>query len=334
MAGAGGAPCTVVAPEAPVACVAPEAPPARRRDPHNGSVKSTRGALRAGTAVLALVLVAGCGGSGDSSRGAASPLPSASASAGKASPGTTPRGKTTKPGAPAAKPSTKPSTGTATGSGGGSGGGSTGGTTGGSGSQTRSAPAPTKPGSYTYDVKGKASASNGQSEDINGTATLKVAAPAGSTQRSTLSSEQNSTEQDLVFTSGGILLARLKVNSQMGAIEFRPAKPVLAMPSPPTTGRTWSWSMTSTDGKTKADYSGRITGTERVTIGGVAVDTVVVESTLKLSGDGYTLTQESRANHDPSRSLRVKEKSRSVATFGVYGGTADTTNQLRSLTPR
>jgi hypothetical protein len=300
--------------------------------PHTGRVKRPRIVL----AGVALVLLAtACGGEDKPSADATPEVTSTSSATPGAKPGGASASPTAKPGQATTRPSAggQPSGGTsgavATTTGGGT---ST--TTGGAGAAQTS----TKPGSYTYDLKGKAAGPDGRSQDVSGSSTLTVEAAVGNKQRSSMSSDQGKTEQDLVHSSG-TKIARLKVTSPLMNIEFRPASPVLAVPQPAPVGRTWSWTMKSTDGKTKADFRGKILGTETVTIGGVRVDTVVFESTLTLSGNingaPYTYTQKSRSNYDAKRLLRVKERSQLTVTYsGAPAGSGDTTSTLRSVNPR
>lgn len=300
--------------------------------PHTGGVKTPR--LVLASTALALFL-AGCGGD-DKPSATASPEESSTTSP---SPGAKPGGASSNP-TTKSSTTTKPST-----TGGSTSGGSSGATstTGGGGSSTSGSSAPdraqtsTQAGSYTYNIKGTASGPDGRSQDVTGSSTLKVDPAVGNKQRSSMESDQGKTEQDLVHDEG-TKIARLKVTSPLMTIEFRPGTPVLAFPKPATAGRTWAWTMKSTDGKTTADFRAKILSTETVTIGGVRVDTVVFESTLKLSGTinnaPYTYTQQSRSNYDQKRLLRVKERSQLTVTYnGAPAGKGDTTSTLQSVKP-
>ena len=280
---------------------------------------------------LSVLALAGCSGSSSSEQQQDDPVVRAPGSA-------TPSGKalggaaSAKPGQKAAAGGTTPTGGTAAGT---SGGGSSGGTTG-----TAPAPAAGKPGSssagstapgdYTYDSSGTVTA--GTPRAVKGTATLTVDPAAGPKQHSVLEGDQGRTEQDVVHGSTGTTLARLLLTNPAFTKEFKPAKPVLVVPSPPTVGKSWSWTMTSTDGKTKASLTARITKTESVTVGGVKVNTAVVESTLKLTGD-VTYTGKMRTNYDASRRLQVKERTQGNGMVGGFAFTTDITSVLRSTKP-
>lgn len=287
---------------------------------NNGGVKLRTPALIA--LPLTVLLAAGCGGSSTPKKQADDPVVATTAPGTKApKPGSSP-GK-------AGRPATKPSAGSTSGSGGA--------TTAPTQGQPGGAPAGqavthTAPGTYTYDAKGTVTA--GQTQDTSGAVTWTVDKAVGDRQHSAMKGEQGGgSEQDLVRRSDGTYLARLKINGGGFAKEFRPAKPVLGIPKPATAGRTWSWTMTSTDGKTKAAYSASFVKTETVTIGGTKVNTWVIQSTLKLSGDiDYTVRE--TGNYDTTRLIEVKKRAQGSGAFGGFTFTSDSTSTLRSLTPR
>jgi len=282
---------------------------------------------------LSALALSGCSGSSSSEQQQDDPVvraPASGSPSGKALGGAA----SAKPGQSAAAPGgTAPTGGTAPG---GTGGGTGGGTT------TGTAPAPaggqagsssagsTAPGAYMYDSSGTVTA--GTPRAVKGTATLTVDPAAGPKQHSVLEGDQGRTEQDVVHGSTGTTLARLLLTNPAFTKEFKPAKPVLVVPSPPTVGSSWSWTMTSTDGKTKAALTARITKTESVTVGGVKVNTAVVESTLKLTGD-VTYTGKMRTNYDPSRRLQVKERTQGSGMVSGFAFTTDITSVLRSTKP-
>jgi hypothetical protein len=106
----------------------------------------------------------------------------------------------------------------------------------------------------------------------------------------------------------------------------------LLVPDPATVGRSWSWTATSTDGKTTAAVTARITGRETVTIGGAATPTTIIESTLKLTGD-ITYTAHMRNWADLTHRLSVKEHTQGEGMFGTVSFTTDTTSVIRSTQP-
>lgn len=287
--------------------------------------------LPALAALSALALV-GCSGSSSSEQQQDDPVvraPASGSPSGKALGGAA----SAKPGQSAAAPGgTAPTGGAAAGT---SGGGTSGGTTGGApapaaGKQGSSSAGSTAPGAYTYDSSGTVTA--GTPRPVKGTATLTVDPAAGEKQHSVLEGDQGRTEQDVIHGSTGTTLARLQLTNPAFTKEFKPAKPVLVVPSPPTVGKSWSWTMTSSDGKTKASLTAKITKTESVTVGGVKINTTVVESTLKLTGD-VTYTGKMRTNYDPSRRLQVKERTQGSGMVSGFAFTTDITSVLRSTKP-
>jgi hypothetical protein len=210
------------------------------------------------------------------------------------------------------------------------------GTTPGSGSAARTstarktAPGTTAAGTYTYDTSGTVTV--GTPKDASGTATLTVDPASSGKQHSVLADDQGRTEQDVVARTAGAFLARLVISNPAFAKEFRPASPVLLVPEPATPGRAWSWTATSTDGKTRVAVSARITRRETLTIGGAATPTSLVTSTLKLTGD-VTYTAQLQTWYDPAHRLSVKEHTRGNGTFGGVAFTTDVTSVLRSTRP-
>lgn len=278
--------------------------------------------------VASVLLLAGCGGSSSSSRSSATSAPtSASLGAASASPSGA-AGSTATTGAdgqsgqasgasaaPAGTGAAAPAQpgGTATG-----------------GSSTATGSSSTAPGAYTYDISGTVTV--GTAQDASGTATLTVDRPAGARQHSVLKSDRDRTEQDVVVRTNGTYLVRLSITNPAFSKEFRPAAPVLLVPDPADPGRSWSWTATSTDGKTTVQVSARIARRETLTIGGVRTPTSVVTSTLKLTGD-VTYTGRMETWYDAAHRLSVKEHTRGEGTFGGVAFTTDVTSVLRSTRP-
>jgi hypothetical protein len=195
---------------------------------------------------------------------------------------------------------------------------------------TKTAPGTTAPGSYTYDTSGTVTA--GTPRDASGTATLTVDPASGGKQHSVLADDQGSTDQDAIGRTTGTYLARLAIANPAFNKEFRFTTPVLLVPEPAAPGRSWSWTATSTDGKTTVAVSARITRRENVTVGGVPTPTSLVTSTLKLTGD-VTYTAQMQTWYDPAHRLSVKDHSRGNGTFGGVAFTTDITSVLRSTRP-
>lgn len=267
-------------------------------------------------------LLAGCGGSSSPSPGAQAPSPGTSSPTAASSGqtlgpgGSAPAGTSGAP-APGAAGASTPASAAAT-----------------SGQVTNNGGATgvsfTKPGTYTYDTSGTVTA--GSSRDASGTATLTVDPPSGGQQHTLLGTDQGRTEQDLVVRRDGTYLARLVITNPAFSKEFRPAQPVLLLPSPTTDGRTWSWQTISTDGKTTASVTAKIAGRETLTVEGARTATTIVESTLRLTGD-ITYTAQLKTWYDEAHRLTAKEHTKGNGTFGGLQFTTDVTNVLRSTAP-
>lgn len=287
---------------------------------------------RSGLAVVtvALVFLVGCGGDGDSggeqSSDSTKPAPTSSTILGgdaplAAGPSTTTAPPAGGPGptkagsASAASPSpttTRPAGGRA------------------------AAPTPanvtTTPGRYRYASTGTFSAGVSGEQRRSGESILTVDPPAGADQHSLRQGDNRSTEQILRFQPDGIYVVMLKVTDQGLTKEFRPAQPVLAFPYAAPVGRTWSWRMTSTDGKTTVETSFRIERTEAVAVGPESVAAVVVQADLVTSGD---LT--SRGTQTlwvaESRRLVVREQSATNGMFGAFSFRSTAEERLLQLSP-
>jgi hypothetical protein len=185
------------------------------------------------------------------------------------------------------------------------------------------------PGTYTYETSGTVTA--GTPRDASGTATLTVDPPAAGRQHSLLGTDQGRTEQDVFVQPSGTYLVRLTITNPAFSKEFKPTTGLL-VPDPPTTGRSWSWQATSTDGKTTAAVTARVTGRETLTIGGDATPTIVIESTLRLTGD-VTYTGHMQNWYDGAHRLSVKDHTKGNGAIGTVQFTTDITSVLRSTKP-
>ena len=185
-------------------------------------------------------------------------------------------------------------------------------------------------GSYAYDVRGTVTA--GTSRPVEGTSTLTVEPVAGGEQRSVREGEQGRTEQAVVSGTDGAYLSSYSLTNPAFSKQFRPEPPVLLAPMRTPAGRTWSWSMTSTDGATTARAAHRVLRDEVVVVGGERVACVVVQTDLVLSGDvdyrGRTTTWLSRRY-----ALPVREAARGEGTVSGFPFSTDTTSTLRSVRP-
>lgn len=156
---------------------------------------------------------------------------------------------------------------------------------GGGGSASSDSARPATPGTYTYNRTGKASATGFGEQSLDGPVSLKVDPIANGEQRSLESSSEGEVEQVLRLLPEGAYFTLIRQSTTGFNKEFRPNPPVLAVPTAPAVGRTWSWTVTSTDGKTTINASFKVDRKENLTIGGEQVSTVVLVVNLKASGD-------------------------------------------------
>jgi hypothetical protein len=197
------------------------------------------------------------------------------------------------------------------------------------------APAPsgaaaTRPGRYRYASTGTFSAGLTGEQRRSGESVLTVDPPAGADQHSLREGDNRSTEQVLRFQADGIYIVVLEVTEQGLAKEFRPSPPVLAFPYGAAAGRTWSWRMTSTDGKTTVEGNLRIERTESVQVGSDAVPAVVVRAALATTGDIASRGTQTLWVAE-GRRLVVREQSRTEGSFGAISFRSTAEEQLLSL---
>jgi len=168
---------------------------------------------------------------------------------------------------------------------------------------------------------------------VNGSATLVVSAVRNGRQSSTVRNAQGETTQELLVRDAGSYLADLKIKAQgLPDKEFAFATAVLLLPDPARVGSSWSWGGRSTDGKTTVAASNKVVRTETLTIGGKAVQTVVLQTHLVLSGD-IDYTADVTTWVAPSLRLPVKDHTVGKGTaFGVPFS-FDVTDVMRSTTP-
>jgi hypothetical protein len=278
-------------------------------------------------ALASVLVLAGCGGSSSPAASKPDGIPSTAVGVGSSPSAPAPGGSaaaSTSGGAAAGK-----TTGTAATTSGGT--GTAGSTTTGAATDNGGTSSPfAAPGTYTYDTSGTVTA--GSSRDASGTATLTVDPPAAGRQHSLLGNDQGRTEQDVTVKTGGTFLVKLVITNPAFDKTFQPPSPVLLVPDPPTTGRTWSWTAKSTDGKTTAAVTARIKGQETLTIGGTPTPTTLIESTLQLTGD-ITYTAHMQNWVDRAHRLSVKDHTKGEGSFGAVTFTSDITSVIRTTKP-
>lgn len=201
------------------------------------------------------------------------------------------------------------------------------------GVNTAPAPSPfTPPGRYRYASSGTFSAGTTGGQRRSGESILTVDPPAGNDQHSFRQGDGRSIEQILRFQTDGIYIVMLEVTEQGIAKQFRPLAPVLALPSRAPAGRTWSWRMTSTDGKTSLEASFLAERSEQVRVGPETVDTSVVKATLVTTGDVASRGTQTLWVAE-SRRLVVREESTTDGTFGAFTYRSTAKEELLHLDP-
>jgi hypothetical protein len=146
--------------------------------------------------------------------------------------------------------------------------------------------------------------------------TLEV--KAGSTaQRRTVVVRYSPERDDTVtgdFSGGAVRLLRSVARVAVGAYEqkteFAPTPPIVLLPTDPAVAKTFSGRF---DGERSGSYSGKVLRRERVVVGTVPVDAVVVEERVTFSGD-VAGTVKTVTWWDPARRLPVKQKTDMTVT--------------------
>ena len=197
---------------------------------------------------------------------------------------------------------------------------------------------PPAPGTYRYDTSGSSKFGT-QTSSPPPVTTLVVDPPAGTRQHSALDARDGSgngsvTETTLDFQPQGVLLVELKITTKAGFVndvtDFVANPPALVAPTGVHPGQSVEFDLSGsgTNAHVKVDF----VRTERLTIGGQAVDTLVAHQVATLSGK-ITGTQTSDTKTSTQYDLTVFNHT--VADVTAYGIQAhsDITSQLQKLTP-
>ena len=139
-------------------------------------------------------------------------------------------------------------------------------------------------GKYTYDLSGSYTFA-GKSQNYP-TTTLLGEVPTKRNQwiESTSTDDGKIVQYEEEARSDGNYLLSLKfTDAQKQTIEFKPATPVLALPTPLAQGKSWSWDLKSADGQQSYTAQFQINGQETVTIGGTPVASSIVKMTSTLT---------------------------------------------------
>jgi hypothetical protein len=179
---------------------------------------------------------------------------------------------------------------------------------------------PTTPGKYTYHLTGQ-----GNGQNIDTQLTMTVDPPTGGDQHSTTQTQQGSEEQTLRYQANGLYLVELKLNAGFIQKDFTPNPPALQYPEPATIGKTWSWSVTSSDGKTTVNTSFQVLRTENQTVGSETVPTTVLKVTITTSGD---IVSKSDSTYWISEKYRLIVRTDSTADTTSPIVTHSTTSQV------
>lgn len=206
-----------------------------------------------------------------------------------------------------------------------------GGTAGG-GASAVTGPQTAEPGTYTYDVTGKARTTLGD-RPLPPEASTVAGAPDGVSQSFRRDSEQGSTAQVLRFDADGVKLVRQTASGPTGSFELEPEEPALVVPYPATAGRTWTHDMKSKDGKTTVHSTSTVLRAEKVTVGGEAVDAVVIQTTTKTIGE-FTVTADSTTWWSLKHSIAVRTDTKARGSYTGMEFETDTSERLRSLDPK
>jgi len=185
-------------------------------------------------------------------------------------------------------------------------------------------------GSYDEQTSGTLTTAYGTS-NVGGASTLTAATAMGSSQRLTASSPGSSLMEKIVFTDDGALVADLNIASGPLTYDF-----VAPLPEPLlrlASGTSWSWTVTSTDGKEKLSVAGSTRGSEFVMIAGAQRYATVVETTLTFSGE-QDVVMNTTDDYLPNYHLVVRDHATAKGTYRGVGFTADTTTTIKTLSPR
>jgi hypothetical protein len=184
-------------------------------------------------------------------------------------------------------------------------------------------PGPAATGTYNYAQSGQV---GGESVPPNGT--LNVS--GGQSQVFSRRFDPNDAPSDIYFnfTPSGPFITRVVVRQGAFVISCTFGSPVPAPPWPPTSGRSFSGHSTCDNGFA-ADFSGIVGGHDPDTVGGKSVDTIVINSTLHITGNLFgaqiDITVKDTQHWAPS--LRVPTYSHETISGTVSG---DVTSTLTS----
>ena len=190
------------------------------------------------------------------------------------------------------------------------------------------APGPAATGTYDYLQQGT---TNQGAVPPNGTMVVSGSGPSQVFARK--ADSNNEADLYMNFTSHGPFLTKVVLKQQGILVNCAFDAPVAAPPWPADTGKTFNGHATCDNGFV-ADFNGSITGHGSDSVGGKAFDTVIVDSTLHVFGNGVDVTVKDTQHWAPA--LRVPTYSHEVVNgtgpFGVVI-TGNVTSTLKSASP-
>ncbi len=199
---------------------------------------------------------------------------------------------------------------------------------------------PATPGTYRFDTTGNTTVA-GVTTPFPAVTTLVVDAPSGVRQHATRNLRDAAgnglvTEFTLDYRPDGVHLVALRVTTRFNGItdvrDLRPAAPVLLLA---TGARPGAHLDVDLMGTSTAKLAVDVLREERLTIGGQAVDTLVMRAVVTLAPGDVTGRQELTVNVDRGSRLWVKERSVLDATAlgGLVTAHSEYTATLQRLTP-
>ncbi|MBA2610086.1 MAG: hypothetical protein H0U92_14185 [Actinobacteria bacterium] len=168
--------------------------------------------------------------------------------------------------------------------------------------QPRTAPAT---GTYPVTFSGSASV-DGKAQSVPSSGSIRISKSGSNIEQS---SPDAPGDVVLVQSYGAneSSLVSLQMTADKTIKTFVPSSPVTYLQYNSPTGTSWNWSATSTDGKTKVQTTGTVGDTSNMVINGENIITVLLTTTLTLSGD-INGTAKLMTWASPAYRLPVKER--------------------------
>ena len=188
------------------------------------------------------------------------------------------------------------------------------------------------PGTYQYTVNGTFESLLTGTQTVPPSATLRVDAPTPAGQHQMLFRSDESTEQVSRFQPDGTYLTELRLDTSAVAKEFHADPAVLLIPVSASAGKTWDWTLHSTDGATTLQATVRVLRGESITIGGKAEPAVVVDAVLTATGDVSFKTEQILWG-SPRYKLLLRQDETSDGRYRAVSFHSHSTSVLKSVHP-